>query len=297
MKRDAFSTYHPLVNALYFAAVLAFSMVFLHPVLQGIALVSAAVYAAVLNGRRAIRFQALYMLPMLVVLAVSNPLFNHAGVTILFYLRNGNPVTLESIAYGTASAGMLVTVTIWFSCYNKVMTSDKFIYLFGRVIPTLSLLFSMTLRFVPRFRHQLSVIALGQRSIGRDVTQGTVIQRARHGLKILSIMTTWAMENAIETADSMKARGYGLPNRTSFSLYRLDRRDLTVLAIMAALLAVILAGAVLGENTVRYFPSIRMKETSWVSAAVYAAYGILCMLPVTIQLVEALKWKYIVSRN
>jgi energy-coupling factor transport system permease protein len=46
---------------------------------------------------------------------------------------------------------MLAAVISWFSCYNAVMTSDKFVYLFGRVIPALSLILSMTLRFVPKF--------------------------------------------------------------------------------------------------------------------------------------------------
>lgn len=269
----------------------------MHPVFQGIALVSAVIYSIVLNGLRAVKFNVLYMLPLLIVLAVANPLFNHAGVTILFYMRDGNPVTLESIRYGIASACMLITVMIWFSCYNKVMTSDKFIYLFGRIIPALSLIFSMVLRFVPRFNHQIGIISTAQRSIGRDVTQGNIIQRARHGIRILSIMTTWALENAIETADSMKARGYGLPGRTSFSLYRLDRRDRVLLLILTIATAVVLLGAGAGENTIRYFPSIHMKGQSWLSAVVYSAYAFLCMLPPIIQLVEEMRWKSIISKT
>jgi energy-coupling factor transport system permease protein len=41
------------------------------------------------------------------VTAWLNPLFNHAGVTLLFYLPGGNPVTLESMVYGLAAATML----------------------------------------------------------------------------------------------------------------------------------------------------------------------------------------------
>ncbi|PWW04758.1 energy-coupling factor transport system permease protein [Paenibacillus cellulosilyticus] len=297
MRRDSFAAYHPIVNFGYFVVVLAFSMIFMHPVFQGIALISAVTYSIVLNGIKAIRFNVLYMLPMLIILAAANPLFNHAGVTILFYMKDGNPVTLESILYGIASSCMLITVMVWFSCYNKVMTSDKFIYLFGRIIPALSLIFSMVLRFVPRFKQQIRVISVAQRSIGRDVTQGNVVHRARHGIRILSIMTTWAMENAIETADSMKARGYGLPGRTSFSLYRLDRRDQTMLITLAILIAAVLIGASAGENTIRYFPSIHMKDQSWLSAVVYTAYGLLCMLPAIISLVEELKWKFIISKT
>ncbi len=55
----------------------------------------------------------------------------------------------------------MFVVIQWFSCYNKVMTSDKFIYLFGRLIPALSLILSMALRFVPGLTGQLKVIRNG----------------------------------------------------------------------------------------------------------------------------------------
>jgi energy-coupling factor transporter transmembrane protein EcfT len=90
------------------------------------------------------------------------------------------------------------------------MTSDKFVYLFGRIIPSMSLLLSMTLRFVPRFIAQIKVVSNAQKCVGRDASNGGVVQRVRNAITILSIMVTWALENAIETADSMKSRGYGL---------------------------------------------------------------------------------------
>ncbi|MEG2680034.1 MAG: energy-coupling factor transporter transmembrane component T, partial [Oscillospiraceae bacterium] len=76
---------------------------------------------------------------------------------------------------------------------------------------------SMALRFVPKFREQAKVVSNAQRCVGRDVSNGALIQRARHGVRMLSILVTWALENAIETADSMKSRGYGLPGRTAYS--------------------------------------------------------------------------------
>ena len=96
---------------------------------------------------------------MMVVAALVNPAFNHEGATILTYLPSGNPLTLESILYGAAAAAMLAAVVTWFSCYTAVMTSDKFVYLFGRIIPALSLVLSMTLRFVPKFQAQLQVVS------------------------------------------------------------------------------------------------------------------------------------------
>ncbi|MEK4234914.1 cobalt transporter [Paenibacillus odorifer] len=295
--KDSFSTFHPFVNFLYFVVVLLFSMVFMHPIFQVIALISAVVYSFMLKGKKAVRFNLLYMVPFLLFMAIMNPVFNHQGVTILFYLNNGNPITKESILYGVAAACMFVTVIIWFSCYNVVMTSDKFIYIFGKILPALSLIFSMVLRFVPRYLAQIKVISNAQKCIGRDVTQGNLLARARNGITILSIMTTWALENAIETADSMKSRGYGLPGRTSFSIFRLDARDKVALLIMTGLIAMVAIGAAMGENTMRYYPSIKASAITPFSILVYIAYFALCMIPVLINMVEAIKWKSIESKN
>ncbi|AIQ22101.1 energy-coupling factor transporter transmembrane component T [Paenibacillus sp. FSL H7-0737] len=295
--KDSFSTFHPFVNFLYFVVVLLFSMVFMHPIFQVIALISAVVYSFMLKGKKAVRFNLLYMVPFLLFMAIMNPVFNHQGVTILFYLNNGNPITEESILYGVAAACMFVTVIIWFSCYNVVMTSDKFIYIFGKILPALSLIFSMVLRFVPRYLAQIKVISNAQKCIGRDVTQGNLLARARNGITILSIMTTWALENAIETADSMKSRGYGLPGRTSFSIFRLDARDKVALLIMTGLIAMVAIGAAMGENTMRYYPSIKASAITPFSILVYIAYFALCMIPVLINMVEAMKWKSIESKN
>lgn len=294
--KDSFATFHPFVILYYFVVILTFSMIFMHPIFQALALISAAVYSIMLRGQKAVKFSLLYMVPLLLFMAVMNPAFNHAGVTILFYLNNGNPITLESILFGMAAACMFVTVIIWFSCYNAVMTSDKFIYIFGKLLPALSLIFSMVLRFVPRYITQLKVISNAQQCIGRDISQGNMLSKVKHGLTILSIMTTWALENAIETSDSMKSRGYGLPNRTSFSIFRFDYRDKVVLSLMVCLTVMVLVGAFMGENTIRYFPSIKIVEMTLFSMAVYMSFFVLCMVPVIINMVEAIKWKYIESK-
>ena len=246
--RDTFSSYHPIINFLYFGLVIAFTMFLMHPVSLAISLASALVYAVYLNGRRAVRFSLLYMLPMMVVAALVNPAFNHEGATILTYLPSGNPLTLESILYGAAAAAMLAAVVTWFSCYTAVMTSDKFVYLFGRVIPALSLVLSMTLRFVPKFQAQLQVVSEAQRCIGRDVSNGGVLRRLRNAITILSIMVTWSLESAIETADSMKSRGYGLPGRTAFSIYRFDSRDQSALSWLLYCGFFLCCGAAAGLN-------------------------------------------------
>ena len=291
-----FKTYHPIVNFIYFVFVIGFSCFLMHPVCLAASFVSGFVYSVMLRGKRAVRTNLLYMLPMILITAVMNPLFNHEGITILEYFPNGNPLTLESVIYGICAAFMIVSVICHFSCYNEVMTSDKFIYLFGRVIPSLSLIISMTLRFVPRFAAQLRVVVNAQRCMGRDITHGSILRRANNGLGILSIMTTWSLENAIETADSMKSRGYGVKGRTAYSIFTFDKRDAKALVCILALGIYTLIGGILGKTHIGFFPRLALSDISVYGITVFVAYILLCICPVIIELWEVRKWKALRSK-
>lgn len=291
MNKDIFSGYHPAVSMLYFVLVIGSTMFLSHPVCLGISLVCALTYSIYLKGKKAVRFNLIYMLPLLIITALINPAFSHRGVTVLFYLPGGNPLTLESILYGIFAAFLLITVIAWFSCFNAVMTTDKFVYLFGWIIPALSLVLSMSLRFVPRFTAQIKVISNAQKCVGRDASNGGIIRRAKHGIKILSILVTWALENAIDTADSMKARGYGLPGRTAFSVYRFDRRDKTALLFLLLCGGGVIVAAFMGKLEFAFMPILSGAEFDLCQAGVFALYLALCAMPIIVNGKEALKWK------
>ena len=292
--RDTFSDCHPAVNFAYFALVLAFSMTLMHPVCLLISLTGACCYLARLHGLRELGHSARWLVPMALLAALVNPAFVHQGVTILTYLPSGNPLTLESIAYGFAAAAMLAAVVLWFSCWNTVMTSDKLMHLFGRVVPALSLLLSMTLRFVPRFQAKLREVTAARRGMGLYAEKGR-LQKLRSAVTVFSVMVTWSLENAVETADSMKSRGYGLPGRTAFSLYRYSRRDRLLLLWLALCGAYIAAGWALGGVKWRYYPTARGVLTPY-SASVLLAYFLLCLTPVLLQRKEARTWSSIASK-
>ena len=148
---DTFSGYHPLINFTYFVIVIGLSMFYMHPVFLALSLIGSVSYSIYLKGRKTVKVFLFGMLPVCLLAAAANPLFSHAGATMLFYLKDGNPVTLESIVYGLASGLMLAGVISWFSVFHEVMTSDKFMYLFGKVIPAFSLLSVPSASSVPEF--------------------------------------------------------------------------------------------------------------------------------------------------
>lgn len=294
--RDTFSACHPLVNFLYFALVLGFTMFFQHPLLLGISLACALAYAVYLDGEKAARRGLIFLLPMALMAALVNPAFSHRGATILAYLPSGNPLTLESIAYGLGAALLLAASLTWFSCCTAVFTTDKFVYLFGRIIPALSLVLSMTLRFVPRFAAQFKVVAEGQRCVGRDLSEGGLLRRARRAATVLSVMVTWSLENAIETADSMKSRGYGLPGRTAFSIYPFTERDRGLLAWLALCGGYVFSGWMAGGLSWRYYPTMKGTEWGIFPVSFFLAFLALCLTPVILDRREDARWRRLRSK-
>ena len=281
-----------MVNFVYFTLVLMFSMFFMHPVYLTASLLCAAAFSIRLSGKSTLRPQLKFLLPTVLAVALINPAFSHAGVTILAYLPSGNPLTLESIVYGTAAAVMLAAVILWFSCFNVVMTTDKFVYLFGRVIPAMSLVRSMAFRFVPRFAAQFHDVYEAQRCIGRDVSEGSAVERLKKAASIVSIMVTWSLENAAQTADSMKSRGYGLSGRTAFSVYCLDGRDKALLVWLLLCGFYIVCGWAAGGIEFHYYPMMEGTQLGAFQLSFMLAYLLLCLTPHILDAVEDIKWKH-----
>ncbi len=93
----------------------------------------------------------------------------------------------------------------------------------------------------------------------------------------------------------MKSRGYGLPGRTAFSIFRFDRRDKAALACIFVLGAYVCVGGLCGALDFHYFPAVGGAEYSFFGASVFAAYLALCALPIVIELWEVRRWKAIES--
>lgn len=288
--RSVFSTYHPIINFGFFCAVIGTGIFLQHPVFLTVAVTASLAYAVMLGGKGTLKFACFFILPMIVAFTVINPLINARGNTVLFYTQHSQ-VTAEAVIYGITAGFMLGAVLLWFSCYNKIMTSDKFVYLFGKIMPAISLIFSMVMRFVPNFKMQIQKISTAQKCIGRDVTNGTAKEKAKHGIKILSIMFTWALENAIDSADSMRSRGYGLKDRSTFSIYRFDARDTLAAIFLAVMTGIVIVGAAMGKCAIEFYPEIVMAEFDISMILVCIAYVCLCFFPVAVELKEVAAWK------
>lgn len=292
-KVEAFSRLNPIVNFIFFALVIACTCLFIHPVLLALSFFCALSYSVFLKGFRKLLQESKLLIPTMILTMLINPAFSHSGVTILTYLPSGNPLTLESILYGVYTGIMLITVILWFGCFNLIMTTDKFVYIFGRITPALSLLLSMSLRFIPRFTAQLKEITVAQRSIGNNISSGKLLTRMKHLIRILSILLTWALENAVETSDSMKSRGYGLRKRSSFAIFRFTVSDKISLCFISLIFLITFVYAITGQFYFTYYPSIQSAPFSLTNLLGWICYGLLLSFPICLNIKEGKQWKMV----
>lgn len=287
---NTFAVYHPAVTFLYFTAVILLTMFLMNPLLLFISFAAAFAYSFLLKGRKAAGFSIKFCLPAALAIAVVNPLFVHRGKTALLLLT-GVPVTLESLCYGCSAALMLVSVLLWFSCSNEIMTSDKFIYLFGKAAPAISLLISMTLRLVFNLKRQVTRILGAQRTLGMDISRAGILRRAAQGMRIFSVLMTWALESSVGTADSMRARGFGLRGRTSFSIFSFDRKDAVFLCFFGASVMFCVRGIASGAASFQYYPDLKWPPASGAFWPMVISYIFICFLPLMVEIADMTRWR------
>ena len=283
--------YHPIVSFSYFLVVIGSAMLYNHPIFAFISIVSATIYSYSLDKEKTKNI-LLFTTLMAIAITLANVAFVNRGVTVIFYFRT-NPVTLESLYYGIMSGTLMASVIIWFSNYNEIVTSDKFLYIFSKVLPSIALMVNMTLRLIPKLIQQIKIIADTQKTIGLDYSEGSISHRIKSSMRILSILVTWALEDSVHTADSMKARGYGIKKRSNFSIYNFVKRDFVVFMAITIIGMFLLMGYINGYSEFLFYPTIQKLNDDNLSKALYLSYLGISLLPTILSIMEEHKWKYL----
>lgn len=290
----AFAAFHPGVLFLYFAGMILVPVLTLNPAVIGSSLLGGVLFfCATERPGRAAGDLAYYFFVFLFI-AVLFPLFSHNGVTPLFFL-NGNPVTLEAVLYGLAAAGAILAVIFWCKCYTKVMTSDKFIYLFGRISPKLSLYAAMLLRYIPDMKAQYRRIRGTQKTLGL-YSADSLTDRLAGFCRIISILISWSLENTAERTAAMRARGYGLKGRRNYSVYTFRVRDGVLLGALLGCYGVLAAGGAAGALRYWYYPAAAPLPSGAFSVFLYSVMMLAAGLPFLIEMEETIRWTYLRSK-
>ncbi len=289
-----FADCHPAVNMAFFCMVIIFGMLVQHPIFLCLSFGGSLAYSLYLGRKKALRLVGKLLLPLMLVAALFNPIFNHQGITLLFYIKR-TPITLEATVYGLCAALLFGTMVLWCYCGQKLLTSDKITFLFGRRLPAIGALFTLVLGLVPRYRRQLERIRQAQKSLGQEEHRSSLMDKVRLGGATTAILTTWAFEGALDTADSMKARGFGLKGRTHYGRYTWEKRDWILLGGLVLVSLGLCWGIQGGYTAMDFYPALKMAALDGGQILVALDYGLLCFMPLLLQIWEDLRWKRLQS--
>lgn len=278
---DRFSRLNPKAVLLFFVFEIIASICVFNPILLSFSFMAALFYNLKLTGKKAVK-AFLCVLPIMLLATVFNFIFTHYGTTVLFVLSDMN-FTFEALFYGFSQGLMLGAVLLWFSAFSAAVTSQGFLSVFSGLVPNISLVLIMVFSFLPRLRKNAAEISDARMLLAQDES------RLKKSIANFSALITMTLEESIETADSMKARGFG-KKRTVYSKYRFNIRDFIVIAVSAAFFAVVLFCELFGRINFIFEPVIIFDR---IPLLAFFSYIILSFLPLIIDLTEDVKWYFL----
>ena len=287
MRTDSFTRRAPIALFIYFAGAIVVGAITAHPAFLAAGVTAGAIYYLMLRGRRGLKTLACVAALFAVISAV-NPLFNRAGDTVLFFAF-GRPYTLEALIRGALSAGAFAHAVIWFGCFNRVMTEDKFTSLFSRAAPSLSTVLVLTLRLVPETFRRAREIGEAREGIGKGGGAG-LREKLSQGVASLGALTSYSLEGGVATGDSMRARGCGTARRTDYNGRRICASDVLFLALTAALIGCVAVFFARGAASTVYEPRFIASALRGESAVCFAAYTAYYLIPAVLHIKEEATW-------
>jgi energy-coupling factor transport system permease protein len=282
--------FHPLVPFLYYGGSLSLFLLFLHPVFLPLGFILILIINYMQDRLTGVRTWLFLMLTTVVLIMVMNPLFNERGRHLLFVIAD-HRITLEAVIYGGMNALSIVSVMAVFISYNLIMTPNKLLFLFAKFLHQFAVLLMLTLRFIPLMRRRLEDIMMVQQSKGLSVTHGPWSAKLKNGMLYVQALLTYSLEEAIQTADSMKARGYGMGHRTSYEYFKIRKADITAIIYLSILFITIVFARFSGYGFLTVYPVMESWQLAWQDMVTLMLYMLFLSFPLLVEIGEMLRWR------
>ncbi|NLO21895.1 MAG: energy-coupling factor transporter transmembrane protein EcfT [Syntrophomonadaceae bacterium] len=267
---------HPLTSIIFVGVVFVLALIFSHPAyLLGLLISVWVVLGAAGNlkeGQSYIKFSLI----MVLMIVLINVLFARAGTTIIYRgvdipLIGALEISLEAIAYGLGMSLRLLVIISVFCLYTYTVNPDKALHLGGRLGGKSVLAITLSLRLFPLMIKDFQRISEIQRCRGVKLSTGSLWQRAKKTLPIISIILLSSLERSLQLAESMQARGYGSGPRSTYDRDLWRPRDYLIIALSIMALFLGICSAIKGWSAYRYYPILEeISGLDWILASFIA---------------------------
>ena len=268
----AFETRHSVVPVLCFSAILGLTMCAAHPVITTLSLACALVTSAYMRGVAPTFASLRWQLPLLALVCLANPLFSASGSTLVAKL---GPVAIyaESLAYGACMGALVVAVAVWCAIAACVLSQDRLLALAARKARSVPLVASLTAQLMPQLVRRGEQVRQAREATTAAGTAPSLLQRLT---TTSGVLLSWALEDSIERADAMRARGWESgERRTSWQRERFSARDALAVAGILALTCLCALLAWVACSQWRFYPTMPRLVAWWG----YLPMAVLFLLP------------------
>lgn len=290
--RIEFERLNPATIFLYYMILVVVTMVFNSPLILltefVIVLFLASMTVGLNSTLKTLKGTSLMMLFIMIV----NPITNHNGGSVLYSI-NGLIITKEATIYGVLMAFSLANIILIFTSYNKIMSNNKFMFLFGKILPQLTLLTMIVMRFVPLFLDRFKNISQIQKTRGIQLEGKSIKEKSINTMRLVEVLLIDSCYEAFQTADSMTARGFGSTKRSNYQRYKFNRRDGIIGLILATGILYLIFAIVNKIGIITIYPKLIVTSvTSNIEMLTLTVISIICGLPIIMEIREALWWTF-----
>jgi energy-coupling factor transport system permease protein len=179
------------------------------------------------------------------VAALLNAALSHTGAHVLFTVPEpfpviGGPVTAEALVYGADVALGIAAAVLAIAPLSRVLYPHDLIDAFPRQLQRTAALTGAALNLVPAVARNAVAINEAQRMRGSGGT------RLRDWHAVAAPVVLSALDDSLQLAEAMDARGFGSGPRTCYSTTRAGRAGAAVIACALAAVALIVVARLTG---------------------------------------------------
>jgi len=283
---------HPAVILLYYIGAFSYVFLYFHPLFLLTGCVFLTALAFYYRGKRKTLSALLPLMLVGLSFLVLNLLLNHRGKHVLFYLLD-KPITMEAGFYGLCSMLLVISMFIAFISFNALINGERFLYLFARALPRTAFIISMALRYASIFKKRTAELAQVQKLRRSDNDSPKLTSKIKNKGSLLMALVTWSLEEGMQTAEALKAKGYGSGKRSLYRSYHFTFKDGCFLLILSALMIASYGLSFMGAGQYQFYPrlaNLSMSGTDW---AAYFLMIVFFALPLFLEIRAAIQrsWK------